>query len=109
MIEPGDVLVFSGAHLHGSVPNTNDKARFNTELRTVHVPDFDRHMQQQAFELLGGCEKQLELDERQLLADGETFPPLHGAFNVDGLAPRVPMQWFKGLLDGRSLAGKQKP
>ncbi|MFP6745338.1 MAG: hypothetical protein VCB77_09160, partial [Alphaproteobacteria bacterium] len=34
-IEPGDLLCFSGAHLHASVPNTTSLTRFNTEVRTV--------------------------------------------------------------------------
>jgi hypothetical protein len=39
VIEPGDLLCFSGAHLHASVPNTSAEARVSLELRTVNVDD----------------------------------------------------------------------
>ena len=37
--EPGDMLCFSGAHLHGSTPNETDLGRFNIETRTVTLDD----------------------------------------------------------------------
>jgi hypothetical protein len=37
--EPGDLLCFSGAHLHASVPNTTGVARFSIEVRTVNAED----------------------------------------------------------------------
>lgn len=39
VIEPGDLLCFSGAHLHASVPNTTGVARFSVEVRTVDADD----------------------------------------------------------------------
>ena len=36
---PGEVLLFSGAQLHASTPNTSGRARFSVDFRTVHVPD----------------------------------------------------------------------
>ncbi|GAA2640650.1 hypothetical protein GCM10010399_87800 [Dactylosporangium fulvum] len=36
---PGQVLLFSGAHLHRSIPNTSGLARYSIDFRTVHVPD----------------------------------------------------------------------
>lgn len=39
VIEPGDLLLFSGAHLHASVPNTTGVARFSVEVRTVDAGD----------------------------------------------------------------------
>ncbi len=39
VIEPGDLLLFSGAHLHASVPNTTGLARFSVEVRTVDAGD----------------------------------------------------------------------
>jgi hypothetical protein len=39
VIEPGDLLCFSGAHLHASVPNVSDRARVSVELRTVSRDD----------------------------------------------------------------------
>jgi Phytanoyl-CoA dioxygenase (PhyH) len=41
VVEPGDLLCFSGAHLHASVPNTSAEARVSVELRTVHSDDLE--------------------------------------------------------------------
>ena len=32
---PGEVLLFSGAQLHASIPNTSGRARFSVDFRTV--------------------------------------------------------------------------
>ncbi len=39
VLQPGDLLCFSGAQLHASVPNTSDMIRFSVEVRTVHLDD----------------------------------------------------------------------
>jgi len=39
VIEPGDVLNFASAHLHASVPNTTEAARFSVEMRTLNLHD----------------------------------------------------------------------
>lgn len=39
VIEPGDVLVFSGAHLHASVPNASGSARYSLEFRSMDLHD----------------------------------------------------------------------
>lgn len=39
VIAPGDVLLFSGAHLHASVPNASGAARYSLELRSVDEYD----------------------------------------------------------------------
>lgn len=39
VLEPGDMLCFSGAQLHGSTPNETNLARFNIETRTVTLDD----------------------------------------------------------------------
>jgi hypothetical protein len=39
--EPDGMLVFSAAHLHSTVPNTTDKARFSVDFRTVHLADVE--------------------------------------------------------------------
>ena len=70
VIEPGDLLCFSGAHLHASVPNTSDRARVSLEIRTVNAADMKRK----------------------------------GALNIDGQAPRVPLNWFRGVRDGAPLS-----
>jgi hypothetical protein len=36
---PGEVLLFSGAQLHRSIPNTSGVARYSVDFRTVYVPD----------------------------------------------------------------------
>ena len=71
VIEPGDLLCFSGAHLHASVPNVSEETRVSVELRTVSLDDFVRD---------------------------------RGAPNLDGRAPRVPLEWFRSLADGAPLS-----
>jgi ectoine hydroxylase-related dioxygenase (phytanoyl-CoA dioxygenase family) len=36
---PGGIIVFSGAHLHSTVPNTSGRTRFSIDFRTVHFDD----------------------------------------------------------------------
>jgi hypothetical protein len=36
---PGQVLLFSGAQLHKSIPNTSGRARYSVDFRTVYEPD----------------------------------------------------------------------
>jgi hypothetical protein len=36
---PGDVLMFSSAHLHSTAPNTSGKTRFSIDFRTLHLDD----------------------------------------------------------------------
>jgi hypothetical protein len=36
---PGGIILFSGAQLHSSVPNTSGRTRFSIDLRTVHLGD----------------------------------------------------------------------
>jgi hypothetical protein len=70
VIEPRDLLCFSGAHLHASVPNTSGQTRFSVEVRTVLLDD-----------IVAG----------------------RGAPNLDGRAPRVPLEWFRRIPDGALL------
>jgi hypothetical protein len=37
--EPGGILIFSGAQLHSTVPNTSGRTRFSIDFRTVHLDD----------------------------------------------------------------------
>jgi ectoine hydroxylase-related dioxygenase (phytanoyl-CoA dioxygenase family) len=66
IVEPGDLLCFSGAHLHASVPNTSGVTRFSLEARTVNVDDVASR---------------------------------RGAPNLDGQAPRIPLDWFHHIED----------
>lgn len=36
---PGGILLFSGAQLHSTVPNTSGRTRFSIDFRTVHLDD----------------------------------------------------------------------
>ena len=38
---PGGVMLFSGAQLHSSIPNTSGRARFSVDFRTVDVGDLN--------------------------------------------------------------------
>ena len=37
--EAAATLLFSGAHLHATVPNTSNQTRFSLDFRTLHVDD----------------------------------------------------------------------
>lgn len=39
VVPPGGIVVFSGAHLHSSVPNTSGYTRFSIDFRTVNLDD----------------------------------------------------------------------
>jgi hypothetical protein len=39
VVEPEDLLVFSGAHLHASVPDAAGVARFSVEVRAADAED----------------------------------------------------------------------
>lgn len=41
VLEPGDILNFSSAHLHASVPNSTDQIRFSVEMRTINIQDIN--------------------------------------------------------------------
>ncbi|MFP6728992.1 MAG: hypothetical protein VCD50_02265 [Alphaproteobacteria bacterium] len=71
VIEPGALMCFSGAHLHASIPNTTDVARFNIETRTVSLDD---------------------------------LAAKRGAPDIDGGAPRRPLEWFTRMADGAPLS-----
>ena len=40
VVDPGDVVVFSGAHLHASVINKTGKTRYSCEIRSVDADDY---------------------------------------------------------------------
>ena len=71
LIEPGDLLAFSGAHLHASRPNGTGRTRLSIDTRIV---------------------------------DGGDALAGRGPANVDGRAPRVVYEWFRGVADGEPLA-----
>lgn len=67
VIDPGDLLCFSGAHLHASVPNVSDRTRVSVELRTVNLDDFTRG---RGAPNLDGRAPQVPLGWFRSLADG---------------------------------------
>jgi hypothetical protein len=67
VIEPGDLLCFSGAHLHASVPNTTAETRCSVELRTVNADDFARG---RGAPDLDGRAPQVPLEWFRSMADG---------------------------------------
>lgn len=40
---PGSMILFSGQHLHGTIPNTSGCTRFSIDFRTVHRNDIENH------------------------------------------------------------------
>jgi len=41
---PGGMIVFSGAQMHSTVPNTSGRTRFSIDFRTVHIDDVRGHI-----------------------------------------------------------------
>ena len=39
VVPTGGVVLFSGAHLHSSVPNSSGRTRFSTDFRVIHLDD----------------------------------------------------------------------
>jgi hypothetical protein len=39
VVPPGGLLLFSGAHLHSTVPNTSGRSRFSIDFRTAHLDE----------------------------------------------------------------------
>jgi hypothetical protein len=39
IVPPGGLLLFSGAQMHSTVPNTSGRTRFSIDFRTVHLDD----------------------------------------------------------------------
>jgi hypothetical protein len=39
IVPPGGLLIFSGAQMHSTVPNTSGRTRFSIDFRTVHLDD----------------------------------------------------------------------
>jgi ectoine hydroxylase-related dioxygenase (phytanoyl-CoA dioxygenase family) len=44
VVPPGGIIVFSGAHLHSSVPNTSGYTRFSIDFRTVNTGDLKNRL-----------------------------------------------------------------
>ena len=105
VIAPGDLLAFSGAHLHGSVPNATGIARLSAEWRTVDQGDLRRsplpHTTSPPLpppppSSSLGREGAGDLERAEGFGGGEDGARSFGAVNCDGRAPRTeePMRWF---------------
>ena len=75
VIEPGDLLCFSGAHLHASVPNVSAGTRVSVELRTVSLDDFVRD---RGAPNLDGRAPSVPLEWFRSIADGSSLSALAG-------------------------------
>jgi hypothetical protein len=42
VVPPGGIVLFSGAQLHSTVPNTSGRSRFSIDFRTVNIVDLER-------------------------------------------------------------------
>jgi Phytanoyl-CoA dioxygenase (PhyH) len=70
VIEPGDLLCFSGAHLHASVPNVSERTRVSVELRTVTLEDLVRG---RGAPDIDGRAPQVPLDWFRSIVDGSSL------------------------------------
>jgi hypothetical protein len=76
VIEPGDLLCFSGAHLHASVPNVSEEMRVSVELRTVNLDDFVRG---RGAPNLDGRAPSVPLEWFRSIADGSSLTGVAGS------------------------------
>jgi hypothetical protein len=67
VVEPGDLLCFSGAHLHASVPNASGGTRVSVELRTVNRDDLEHG---RGAPNLDGCAPETPLHWFRSMVDG---------------------------------------
>lgn len=79
--EPGDLLCFSGAHLHASVPNTSGVARFSVEVRTVDIGDAVQH---RGAANVDGHAPHIALEWFHRITDGCPVPQVMAATGQDG-------------------------
>ena len=102
LIQPGDVVLFSGAHLHGSVPNTVDDLTRDDisprgepehfsgqpDVRTAALEPSDEHVLLTRFSV-----ETRTIHERDWLSG-------MGAPSVDGTcADPPPVEWFRNVLE----------
>lgn len=74
--QPGDLLCFSGAHLHASVHNTSGAARFSIEVRTVDIADAAQRL---GAPNIDGEAPHIALDWFHRIADGMPLPDIIAA------------------------------
>jgi len=72
LLEPGELLCFSAAHLHASAPNRTGRTRFSVEARTVSLGDLEAG---RAAPNVDGCGRAARLEWFRSLADGTRLAP----------------------------------
>ena len=73
----GEMMVFSGAHLHGTVPNRSDLMRFSIDFRIFHAGDL---RDKRAAKNLDGACRNIEFGFNDLFraSDFKPFPEIQG-------------------------------
>ena len=98
-VHPGDLVVFSGAHLHGSVLNTTGVPRVSTEVRTIHVADWAAGI---GAPVVDGPAVEVEAGASGACSDAahrRDDDPARGAATAVSLTPGL--GWFRDIHSGR--------
>ena len=84
VIRPGDVMVFSGQHLHGSVINNTGLTRFSSEIRTVDIHDVKHNIGAKNIDgYMHGCHLEwFHAIEEEVIEDGSAVPRLKKGMNL---------------------------
>jgi len=114
---PGEVLLFSGAQLHASIPNTSGRARFSVDFRTVYVPDLmagrgarlvDAHCTGTAIRDFINVADERSFDE-QLVRDLFGAPPEDALLVFGARTRRRYRTYHEGRPDGHMHASQGSP
>lgn len=81
MIDPGSMVVFSGAHAHAGVPNSTGLTRISLETRSVWIEDFRRGL---GAPNVDGCAPWVSLGLFRRFSDGI---PLHELLGLNSFEP----------------------
>lgn len=92
VIEPGEMIAFSGAHAHAGVPNTTGVTRISLETRSVWIDDFQRG---RGAPNVDGFAPWISLALFQRFSDGT---PLHKILSLDSFEPfKRPVEQLTGI------------
>lgn len=86
LIEPGDILGFSGQHLHAGVPNTSDQTRISLDTRTISIEDVQQGI---GAPNIDGEAKLIALNLFKRISDGR---PMHEVLGLPQLMERYRRQ-----------------
>lgn len=73
IVQPGDVICFSAAHLHASTKNTSTLARISTEYRTIHIDDLFHGFRSPNID---GYSESVSLENLKRISDGQGLTEL---------------------------------